>query len=98
MKIFVLADPDTCLTFSLAGIRTQPVYSGAEVPAILESLDRQETGLVLITERLAEKNRDVIDRILLEEDGPLILEIPDIKGPLSEKPKATQRILSLVRR
>ncbi|MCG6908216.1 MAG: V-type ATP synthase subunit F [Desulfobacteraceae bacterium] len=98
MKIFVLADPDTCLTFSLAGIRTQTVYSGAEVLAILESLDRQETGLVLITERLAEKNRDVIDRILLEEDGPLILEIPDIKGPLSEKPKATQRILSLVRR
>lgn len=98
MKIFVLADPDTCLAFSLAGISTQTVHSGADVPAALENLDRQETGLVLITERLAEKNRDVIERMLLAEDGPLILEIPDIKGPLSEKPKAMQRLLALVRR
>lgn len=98
MKIFVLADPETCLAFSLAGISAQAVHSEAEVPAALENLDRQETGLVLVTERLAEKNREVIDRILLEPGGPLILEIPDIKGPLSKKPKATQRILSLVRR
>lgn len=98
MKIFVLADPETYLAFALAGIKGQAVHSGPEVPPLLESLDRKETGLVLITESLAEKNREVIDRILLEAGGPLILEIPDTKGPVSEKEKATERILSLPRR
>jgi|LGOV01.1.fsa_nt_gb V/A-type H+-transporting ATPase subunit F len=98
MKIFVLADPETYLAFALAGIEGQAVHSGAEVLPLLESLDRKEIGLVLITERLAEKNREVIDRILLEHGGPLILEIPDTKGPAFRKEKATERILSLLRR
>lgn len=98
MKIFVLADPETYLAFALAGINGQAVRSGAEVPAKLENLNRKEIGLVLITEELAEKNREVIDKILLEPGGPLILEIPNTKGPVSKKYRATERILSLLRR
>ena len=98
MKIFVLADPETCLAFALAGINGQAVHSGDEVPAMLENLNRKEIGLVLITEGLAEKNREVIEKLLLEPKGPLILEIPDIKGAASQKQRATERILSLLRR
>jgi V/A-type H+-transporting ATPase subunit F len=98
MKIFVLADPETYLAFALAGINGHSVDSGPEIPVLLEGLDRKEIGLVLITEGLAEKNREVIDRILLEPGGPLILEIPDTKGPLSRKDKTADRILSLLRR
>jgi vacuolar-type H+-ATPase subunit F/Vma7 len=85
MKIFVLADPDTYLAFSLAGIRGRAVQSPSEVPAALEALVEKETGLVLMTERLAEANR------------ALILEIPDTQGPVPERRKATERILSLLR-
>lgn len=97
MKIFVLADPDTALAFSLAGIKGQAVSSESEVSVMLANLKQKEIGLVLITERLAEKNREVIDRILLEPDRPLILEIPDIQGPVPKRVKATERILSLIR-
>jgi V/A-type H+-transporting ATPase subunit F len=98
MKLFVLADPETYLAFSLAGINGQAVRSEIEVPSVLENLNRKEIGLVLITEALAEKNREVIERMLLEPGGPLILEIPDIRGSISEQLKMTERILSLLRR
>lgn len=98
MKIFVLADPETYLAFALAGVKGQPVHSGSAIPAILEAINRKEIALVLITEALAETNREVIERILLEPASPLILEIPDTKGTLLKKGKATERILSLLRR
>jgi V/A-type H+-transporting ATPase subunit F len=97
MKIFVLADPETYLAFSLAGIRGRAVKSPSEVPAALEALVEKEKGLVLMTERLAEANRDVIERILLRPEAPLIVEIPDTQGPVPERRKATERILSLLR-
>lgn len=98
MKIFVIADPDTVLAFGLAGIRGQAVQTASEVPAILEGLDRQRVGLVLITEALAEENRKPIETLLLEPGGLLIVEIPDRSGPKSKKAGATERILSLLRR
>lgn len=97
MKIFVLADPQTYLAFSLAGIKGRAVRSSSEVTAVLETLGKKEIGLVLMTERLAEANRDLIERILLRPEAPLILEIPDIQGPVPERRKATERILSLLR-
>jgi V/A-type H+-transporting ATPase subunit F len=98
MKIFVLADPETLLAFSLAGIEGRAIHSGADVPAAFADLDRKNVALVLITEGLAEKNREMIDGMLLDPAGPLILEIPDTKGPASERHKATERIISLLRR
>jgi len=98
MKIFVIADPDTALAFGLAGIRGQAVQTASEVPPILQGLDRQRVGLVLITEALAEGSRDLIERMLLEPGGLLILEIPAMKGPRGRKAWAAERILSLLRR
>lgn len=98
MKIFVLADPETYLAFALAGIKGQAVHSDSDVLTALENLDAKKIALVLITEALAEKNRRLIDTILLDPGSPLILEIPDTKGPVSERRTATERILSLLRR
>jgi V/A-type H+-transporting ATPase subunit F len=98
VKIFVIADPETYLAFALAGIKGEAVEFESEVATALQNLDRKEVGLVLITERLAQKNREVIDSILLEPDDLLIVEIPDTQGPVSEREKASERILSLVRR
>ena len=97
MKIFILADPDTYLTFALAGIKGQAVQSSTEVADVLENLNRKQIGMILITEDLAEKNRKLIDRILLQPNGPLIVEIPDFRGSKSKRPKTAERILSLIR-
>lgn len=96
--MFVIADPETYLAFALAGIKGEAVESESEVSTALQNVDRKEIALVLITERLAQKNREVINRILLEPDDLLIVEIPDTHGPVSEREKASERILSLVRR
>jgi V/A-type H+/Na+-transporting ATPase subunit F len=98
MKIAVIADPDTVLAFRLAGIEARVAHSVSEVTALIAQLRREEIGLMLITEALAEGNRDVVEAILLEPGGPLILEIPEFKGPLPDKARATDRIAALLRR
>ena len=98
MKIHVIADPETCLVFALAGLKGQPVKSGADVPAVLKGLTRESAGLVLITEALARDNREAIDQLMMGSDSPLIVEIPDIHGPLPQKALGTDRLVSLMRR
>lgn len=98
MNIVVIADPQTCLAFALAGIEAHPVDSATEVLPILESLRREQTGLVLMSETLADKNREVVERLLLEPGGPLILEIPAMAEPLKNRSGFTERLVSLLRR
>ena len=98
MKIFVIADPNTSLAFALAGIDTRVVQSPAEIPDIFQGLDRQSISLILISEVLAGENRAAIERMVLEPGGPLILEIPDIGGPQPRRARATERLVSLLRR
>lgn len=93
-----MADPDTCLAFALAGIMTRPVHSADEVAGMMETLNRQTIGLILITEDLARQNRAMIDNVLLDADAPLILEIPAVNGPVSTESAVTGRMLSLLRR
>ena len=98
MKIAVIGDSDTVLAFRLAGLESRVARFAAEVPALIEQLRREDMGLMLITEALVEENRELVEKILLEPGGPLILEIPEFKGPMTHKTGATQRIAALLRR
>lgn len=98
MNIVVIADPKTCLAFSLAGLEVHAVDSATEVLPILESLHREQTGLVLMSEPLADKNREVVQRLILEPGGPLILEIPAVGEPLKRRSGFTERLVSLLRK
>lgn len=98
MKMFVIADPDTLLVYALAGLNGQAVTSGDEVPEILDGLTRESAALVLITEKLARNHREEIERMMLDSGKPLIVEIPDINGPLPQKAGNIERLVSLMRR
>ncbi len=98
MKIFVLADADTVLVYALAGLKGQVVTSATEVPAILDGLTSESAGLVLITETLAQNNRDAVEKMMLDPGSPLIVAIPDINGPLPKTVANTERLVSLMRR
>ena len=98
MNIVVIADGQTALAFGLAGLRTRVAQYPSEIPGLLGAVDRGNTGLVLITEALAQGNREVIERMLLEPGGPLVLEIPDTGGPRPERASAAERIVSSVKR
>ncbi|MGD9972399.1 MAG: V-type ATP synthase subunit F [Desulfatirhabdiaceae bacterium] len=98
MKIIVLADADTVLVYALAGLKGQVVNSATEVPAILDGLTRESAGLVLITETLAQNNRDAVEKMMLDSGKPLIVAIPDFNGPLPKTVANTERLVSLMRR
>jgi vacuolar-type H+-ATPase subunit F/Vma7 len=98
MKILVIADRETCLAFALAGIAGRPVESETEVPSILENVCRERPALILVSEALAERNREAVERCIFEVGGPLILEIPSTSGPLLSRGQAAERILSLLKR
>jgi vacuolar-type H+-ATPase subunit F/Vma7 len=99
MKIFVVADPETSLAFALAGIKSHAVQSETEAPTVLAALAREEeVGLILITEQLARENRQIIDKMLIEPGGPLILQIPSTGGPIQKRERTIERIAALLRR
>jgi len=53
-------------------------------------------GLVLITERVAREIRGDVDAIRREGRPPLILEIPDLEGPLPGGQSLLDRLRALM--
>jgi len=98
MGIFVIADHTTCLAFSLGGILTRTVKGREETIAALHSAVKdQKIGLVLITEKIAALVRPEVDKILYTMHRPLVVEIPDTSGSLSDRPSAGELMISLMR-
>lgn len=82
MRMFVISDnSDTYTGMKLAGVNGVVVHSK---PEFLEQLDKvlsdKTIGIVLITEKLCNEARDVINNIKLTIKAPLIVEIPDRHG------------------
>jgi V/A-type H+-transporting ATPase subunit F len=97
MKIGVIGDSTTVLGFKLAGVKdaieTQDPTKAVE--ALRRLFKNQEMGLIIITERLADKLRDEIDKLTEGVVTPLIVEIPDKSGTIEKK---VDPIKELVRR
>ncbi|WP_456422999.1 V-type ATP synthase subunit F [Thermococcus sp.] len=80
MKIAVLGDKDTALGFKLAG--AHEVYSFEDTPLEVERLknklkeliERGDVGIILITERFAQRVE------LPDVTIPIILQVPDKSG------------------
>ncbi len=53
-------------------------------------------GLVLISERVAREIRDEVDAIRREGRPPLVLEIPDLQGPLPGGQSLLDRLRALM--
>jgi V/A-type H+-transporting ATPase subunit F len=97
MEFFVIGDPDTVLGFSLAGIDGIDVRDSRQgLAAIKETLGNQDIGILLITERIAHELRPEIDSIMISRKFPLIVEIPDVKGPLEEKATISDLVKSAI--
>jgi vacuolar-type H+-ATPase subunit F/Vma7 len=53
-------------------------------------------GLILITEGLAREMQSAVDAVRREGRPPLILEVPDLKGPLPTGQSLLERLRSLM--
>ncbi|MEE8402923.1 MAG: V-type ATP synthase subunit F [Candidatus Hydrothermarchaeaceae archaeon] len=86
MKIGVVGDFDTVTGFRLAGVReAHEVEEPREGVKILKKLMKEDVGLIIITERLADQIRDETSMLMEGKTFPLIVEIPDKRGPIEGK-------------
>ena len=87
MKYSIIGDEDTVLGFGIVGvsgkIATNPDEAQRAFQAILED---RETGIIIITERIADMIRSTVDKYLFTVSFPLIVEIPDRKGTKPGRP------------
>jgi len=54
--------------------------------AFLAVLEEREVGIIIMTERIADMIRPLVDKYLFTESFPLIVEIPDRKGRRPDRP------------
>ena len=86
MKYFIIGDEDTVLGFGMVGVKGKTAVNQNQAEeAFSEALKEQDVGIVVITERVAELIRPQVDRYIFAEKFPLIVEIPDRKGPIQGK-------------
>ena len=83
MKFYCIADEDTVRGFRLAGVAGQVVASAPEAALAIESaVAQRDCAIILLTEKVADSIRPQVERIRLESQQPLIVEIPGPDGPL----------------
>lgn len=82
MKMYLLSDnSDTWEGMRLAGVDGAILHQSEEVEEkIKELLKSEETGIILITEKLRLMCQEYIDGVMMTHKKPLFLEIPDRHG------------------
>jgi V/A-type H+-transporting ATPase subunit F len=87
MKYSIIGDDDTVLGFEMVGVSGRTVRDPQEAHrAFLAVLEEREVGIIIITERVADMIRPLVDKYLFTESFPLIVEIPDRKGREPDRP------------
>ena len=84
MRILVIADEDTVIGFSLAGVQGIIVTTEEETRKAFDQVtqEQEDVGILLLTERVAQMIRQKVDNWIVGGGQPLIVEIPDSQGPL----------------
>lgn len=95
MQCFAIGDEFTLLGLRLIGIPGAVVKTPEEASnAFQQAIRRQNIGLILITERVADTIKGAIEETRLGKKLPLVLEIPDREGPIPGR----ETVVDLVRR
>lgn len=86
MRFYVIADENTVTGFRLVGLEGEAVESpeGAR-EALARAFESRDVGIVIITERVAGTIREEIEDYTFGKTFPLIIEIPDRRGPLADR-------------
>lgn len=84
MKFFCIADEETARGFRLAGIGTYVVDEPQQARDAIDNIAAlPDSGIIIITERIADWVRPQVEMIRMEREHPLIVEIP---GPEAQTP------------
>ncbi len=93
MKYFVIGDEDTVLGFGLVGVNGFTAASTIEAEqSFKQALKDDDIGIIIITEKVAELIRPLVDAYLFTSSFPLIVEIQDRTGKMQGKPDIRQLV------
>lgn len=93
MKYFVIGDEDTVLGFGLVGVKGFVATNKVEAEnSFKEALKDDEIGIIIITEKISELIRPLVDVYLFTSSFPLIVEIQDRTGKMKGKPDIRQMV------
>ena len=82
-KICAVTDEQTATGLRLAGLTEVRVATEKLAKKDLQELAADpEVAVIIVTEKIAEANHDVINRIT-QDAFPIIVEIPDRDGPIT---------------
>jgi len=97
MKFHVIADENTVAGFRLVGLEGETVDSaeGAR-EALSKAFESGETGIIIITERIADSIREEIEEFMFGRAFPLIIEVPDREGPMEGRKSIREMVNSAV--
>lgn len=97
MKILVIGNQEAVLGFSLVGVRGLAVSTAGEADQALdEALSTPNTGIVLVTEDVAELIPARMDQLKLRSTVPLVVEIPGPEGVRADRPSLNEMVLSAI--
>ena len=92
IAVAVIGDPDTAAGFRLAGVKEVYEYGSEEeedIARVLDQVAHEEVAIILINERFAANTRtkEKIRELNAKKKTvvPIILEIPDKKGPMEKE-------------
>ena len=81
-KIAVIGDKDSILAFKALGVDVFPVYDRDEARRTVDTIARNDYGIIFITEQIASLIPDTIDRYD-KEIIPAVILIPSNQGTLN---------------
>ena len=98
MEIALIGDRHTVYGFRLAGIRRTLLMEDIrqeDVRGILKGLFDEGIGIILVTEKVAEQIRNILEEVSRFRKGimPIVVEIPDSGGPMVKKIDAMRELI-----
>jgi len=84
-KIAIIGDDITNTGFNLGGVGY--TFGEEGLRERLYDLEKDNFGIIFITERIVEKNKSIIEDFKKSKRGilPLVIEIPDYMGPIEKE-------------
>ena len=87
MKYSIIGDEDAVLGFGIVGVSGKVATDSEQAQRAFEAvLEDRQTGIIIITERVADMIRPLVDRYTFKETFPLVVEIPDRDGGKPGRP------------
>jgi len=84
MKLAAICDRDTAVGLRIAGIHELLIPEDNPVNTLDLILERDDIGVVFITEKIAKDISKYLKDFRMQHDTPIIVEIPDKKGRLDD--------------